>query len=89
MTERAEVGGYRTSFSSRKDVDVTPTVSRGGCRPPFVLEVALLAIAGRVAALVTFGAELGSVSTQNWIVAEVRTGVAGIVVGTLNRFLPG
>ncbi|NKE35340.1 hypothetical protein GWG54_05835 [Natronococcus sp. JC468] len=54
-----------------------------------MLEATLLAIAVGVAVLFVFGAYLGSISKQNWIVAGVRMGLAGIVVAVLNLFLPG
>jgi len=54
-----------------------------------LLEATLVAVAIGVAVLFTFGAYLGSISKQNWIVAGVRMGLAGIVVAFLNLFLPG
>ncbi|ADB63088.1 protein of unknown function DUF125 transmembrane (plasmid) [Haloterrigena turkmenica DSM 5511] len=54
-----------------------------------MLEATLLAIAVGVGVLFAFGAYLGSISKQNWIVAGVRMGLAGIVVAILNLFLPG
>ncbi|WP_126664307.1 VIT1/CCC1 transporter family protein [Haloterrigena salifodinae] len=54
-----------------------------------MLEATLLAIAVGVCVLFVFGAYLGSISKQNWIVAGVRMGLAGIVVAILNLFLPG
>ncbi|WP_276256166.1 VIT1/CCC1 transporter family protein [Halomontanus rarus] len=54
-----------------------------------MLEATLLAVAVGVTVLFTFGAYLGSISKQNWIVAGVRMGLAGIVVAILNLFLPG
>ncbi|PGF14039.1 hypothetical protein CP556_23525 [Natrinema sp. CBA1119] len=54
-----------------------------------MLEATLVAIAVGVAVLFTFGAYLGSISKQNWIVAGIRMGLAGIVVAFLNLFLPG
>ncbi|WP_137290684.1 VIT1/CCC1 transporter family protein [Natronorubrum halophilum] len=54
-----------------------------------MLEATLLAIAVGVCVLFTFGAYLGTISKQNWIVAGVRMGLAGIVVAILNLFLPG
>lgn len=54
-----------------------------------MLEATLLAIAVGVGVLFVFGAYLGSISKQNWIVAGIRMGLAGIVVAILNLFLPG
>ncbi|SER86994.1 VIT1/CCC1 transporter family protein [Natrinema salaciae] len=54
-----------------------------------MLGATLIAIAVGVAVLFMFGAYLGSISKQNWIVAGVRMGLAGIVVAILNLFLPG
>ncbi len=54
-----------------------------------MLEATLLAIGVGVAVLFTFGAYLGSISKQNWIIAGVRMGLAGLVVAVLNLFLPG
>ncbi|APW99628.1 hypothetical protein CHINAEXTREME_18445 [Halobiforma lacisalsi AJ5] len=54
-----------------------------------LLEATLVAVGVGVALLFTFGAYLGSISKQNWIVAGVRMGLAGIVVAILNLFLPG
>ncbi|MFD1562153.1 VIT1/CCC1 transporter family protein [Haloarchaeobius amylolyticus] len=54
-----------------------------------LLEATLVAVGIGVTVLFTFGAYLGSISKQNWIVAGVRMGLAGIVVAFLNLFLPG
>jgi len=54
-----------------------------------MLEATLVAIAVGVGVLFVFGAYLGSISKQNWIVAGIRMGLAGIVVAFLNLFLPG
>ncbi|WP_265109865.1 VIT1/CCC1 transporter family protein [Halosolutus halophilus] len=54
-----------------------------------LLEATLVAVAIGVAVLFCFGAYLGSISKQNWIVAGIRMGLAGIVVAFLNLFLPG
>ncbi|SIR76786.1 VIT1/CCC1 transporter family protein [Natronorubrum thiooxidans] len=54
-----------------------------------LLEATLVGIAVGVVVLFLFGAYLGSISKQNWIVAGVRMGLAGIVVAVLNLFLPG
>ncbi|RKD88969.1 VIT1/CCC1 transporter family protein [Halopiger aswanensis] len=54
-----------------------------------MLGATVLAIGVGVAVLFTFGAYLGSISKQNWIVAGIRMGLAGIVVAILNLFLPG
>jgi len=52
-------------------------------------EATLLSVGVGVAILFCFGAYLGSISKQHWIVAGVRMGLAGIVVAVLNLFLPG
>lgn len=54
-----------------------------------MLEATLLAVAIGVAVLFLFGAYLGSISKQNWIVAGIRMGLAGVFVAILNLFLPG
>ncbi|MDZ7731600.1 MAG: VIT1/CCC1 transporter family protein [Natrialbaceae archaeon] len=54
-----------------------------------LLEATLLGIAIGVGLLFVFGAYLGSVSEQNWAVAGVRMGLAGIVVAAINVVLPG
>ncbi|MBZ6496883.1 VIT1/CCC1 transporter family protein [Natrinema longum] len=54
-----------------------------------MLEATLFAIAVGVTVLFVFGAYLGSISKQNWIVAGIRMGLAGIVVAILNLFVPG
>lgn len=53
-----------------------------------MLEATLVAIGVGVAILFLFGAYLGSISKQNWIIAGLRMGLAGIVVAVLNLFLP-
>lgn len=53
-----------------------------------LLEATLVAVGIGVAVLFLFGAYLGSISKQNWIVAGLRMGLAGIVVAVLNLFLP-
>ncbi|MFC3959841.1 VIT1/CCC1 transporter family protein [Halovivax cerinus] len=54
-----------------------------------LLEATLLAIGIGVGVLFAFGAYLGSISKQNWVVAGIRMGLAGFVVAILNLFLPG
>jgi len=54
-----------------------------------LLEATVLAVAIGVGLLFTFAAYLGSISKQNWIVAGLRMGLAGIVVAILNLFVPG
>ncbi len=64
---------------------------------PFLLEGTLLtmveattaAVAVGVLLLFTFGAYMGSISSQRWYVAGVRMGLAGLVVAGLNVLLPG
>ncbi|QLG48131.1 VIT1/CCC1 transporter family protein [Natrinema halophilum] len=64
-----------------------PFLARGVLFSP--LEATIVAVGIGVVVLFTFGAYLGSISKQNWIVAGVRMGLAGIVVAVLNLFLPG
>jgi predicted membrane protein (TIGR00267 family) len=54
-----------------------------------LLEATLVSIGIGVTVLFGFGAYLGSISKQNWIVAGIRMGLAGIVVAVLNLFVPG
>ncbi|WP_232688782.1 VIT1/CCC1 transporter family protein [Halobacterium zhouii] len=42
-----------------------------------------------VALLFVFGAYMGNISDQNWVVAGIRTGLVGLVVGAINIALPG
>ena len=42
-----------------------------------------------VGLLFVFGAYMGNLSDQNWLVAGLRTGVVGLVVGGINIILPG
>lgn len=63
-----------------------PFLAHGVLSP---LQATLVAIATGVSVLFTFGAYLGSISKQNWMVAGVRMGLAGVVVAVLNLFLPG
>ncbi|MFC6954622.1 VIT1/CCC1 transporter family protein [Halorubellus litoreus] len=46
-----------------------------------------LAVALGVSLLFTFGAYLGSLSEQSWVVAGARMGLAGVVVAALNILL--
>lgn len=59
--------------------------------PVFVsmLEATLLSVLIGVAVLFSFGAYMGRVSKQQWIIAGVRMGLAGIVVAAINVLLPG
>ena len=54
-----------------------------------LLEATIVAVGIGVTVLFVFGAYLGSISKQNWIVAGIRMGLAGLVVAVLNIFLPG
>jgi len=54
-----------------------------------LFEATLLAVGLGVALLFVFGAFLGSLSRQSWVVAGARMGIAGLVVAILNLFLPG
>jgi len=42
-----------------------------------------------VSLLFVFGAYMGNLSEQNWVIAGLRTGVVGLVVGGINIILPG
>ncbi|MFC4357493.1 VIT1/CCC1 transporter family protein [Halobium salinum] len=54
------------------------------------LRTATLASVGvGVGLLFTFGAYLGDLSEQNWVVSGLRMGLAGVVVALLNLVLPG
>jgi len=64
--------------------------------PYFLVGVALtmlwatvLGVAIGVGILFAFGAYMGGISEQNWVIAGVRTGAVGIVVGAINIVLPG
>ncbi|MFW5955897.1 MAG: VIT1/CCC1 transporter family protein [Halorhabdus sp.] len=64
--------------------------------PYFFVDVALsmrwatvLGVFIGVGLLFVFGAYMGTLSEQNWVVAGLRTGVVGLVVGAINVVLPG
>ncbi|QGN07041.1 hypothetical protein Hrd1104_06855 [Halorhabdus sp. CBA1104] len=42
-----------------------------------------------VGLLFVFGAYMGNLSEQNWVIAGLRTGLVGLVVGAINIGLPG
>ena len=42
-----------------------------------------------IGVLFTFGAYLGSISAQNWVIAGIRTGIVGVVVSVITIALPG
>jgi predicted membrane protein (TIGR00267 family) len=54
-----------------------------------MLEATVAGIGLGVALLFVFGAYLGSISDQRWMVAGARMGLAGLVVALLNLLLPG
>lgn len=54
-----------------------------------MLEATVIAVGIGVSVLFVFGAYLGSISEQNWVVAGIRMGLAGLVVALINIFLPG
>jgi predicted membrane protein (TIGR00267 family) len=54
-----------------------------------MLGATLAAIAIGVALLFVFGAYMGSISQQSWLVAGARMGLAGLVVAVINIALPG
>ncbi len=64
---------------------------------PFLLEGTLLtmteatmaSVALGVGLLFSFGAYMGSISKQEWYIAGVRMGLAGLVVAAINVLLPG
>jgi predicted membrane protein (TIGR00267 family) len=53
------------------------------------LQATVLAVALGVGILFAFGSYMGSISDQNWVVAGVRMGAAGLVVAVINLLLPG
>ena len=54
-----------------------------------MLEATVVSVGIGVCVLFVFGAYLGSISEQNWVVAGIRMGLAGLVVALINIFLPG
>jgi predicted membrane protein (TIGR00267 family) len=54
-----------------------------------MLGATLAAIAVGVGLLFVFGAYMGSISQQSWLVAGARMGLAGLVVAVINIALPG
>ncbi|WP_136687948.1 VIT1/CCC1 transporter family protein [Halorhabdus amylolytica] len=64
--------------------------------PYFFVDVALsllwatvLGVMIGVGLLFVFGAYMGNISEQNWVIAGLRTGLVGLVVGGINIVLPG
>jgi predicted membrane protein (TIGR00267 family) len=67
-----------------------PTVPFLFVGPGFPLPSATVASVGVATGLLfAFGAYLGSLSGQNWAVAGLRMGLAGVVVAGLNLLFPG
>ena len=54
-----------------------------------LLEATVVGVGIGVGVLFVFGAYLGRLSEQNWFVAGVRMGLAGLVVTAVNVVLPG
>jgi predicted membrane protein (TIGR00267 family) len=54
-----------------------------------MLEATLVSVGTGVCVLFVFGAYLGTISEQNWAVAGIRMGLAGVVVALINIVLPG
>ncbi|MFB6179231.1 MAG: VIT1/CCC1 transporter family protein [Halorientalis sp.] len=54
-----------------------------------MLQATVLAILVGIALLFLFGAYMGSISGQSWVVAGLRMGLAGVVVTIINVLLPG
>ncbi len=54
-----------------------------------LLEATVVGVGIGVGVLFAFGAYLGQLSEQNWFVAGVRMGLAGLVVTFVNFLLPG
>ncbi|MFB6135228.1 MAG: VIT1/CCC1 transporter family protein [Halobacteriaceae archaeon] len=54
-----------------------------------LLEATAAGVLLGVGLLFVFGAYLGAISEQNWVVAGLRMGVAGLVVALVNVALPG
>ena len=57
--------------------------------PLSMFTATLAAVAVGIALLFVFGAYMGSISQQSWLVAGLRMGVAGLVVAIVNVALPG
>ncbi|WP_117594425.1 VIT1/CCC1 transporter family protein [Haloprofundus halophilus] len=64
-----------------------PFLAVGASLSLFLATVASVLVG--VLVLFVFGAYLGTISKQNWVVAGIRMGAAGLVVAFLNLFLPG
>ena len=54
-----------------------------------MLQAVLLSVAFGVLLLATVGAYMGSISKQQWYIAAIRMGLAGLVVAGLTVLLPG
>ncbi len=54
-----------------------------------LLEATVIAVSIGVGVLFVFGAYLGQLSEQNWYIAGVRMGLAGLVVALINLLLTG
>ena len=66
-------------------VPLLPFLAADGTFTP--LAATAVAVALGVSLLFTFGAYLGSISDQSWVVAGARMGLAGVVVAALNLVL--
>jgi predicted membrane protein (TIGR00267 family) len=54
-----------------------------------MLQATVAAVLVGVCLLFAFGAYMGSISDQSWLVAGLRMGVAGLLVALVNILLPG
>jgi len=54
-----------------------------------MFQATLAAVALGMVLLFVFGAYMGSISKQSWVVAGARMGLAGLVVAVVNIVLPG
>ena len=74
-----------------------PIIGVGVTISPFALEAVLvtmlqatvLSVAAGMLVLFVFGAYMGTISQQQWLVAGARMGLAGLVVALINIALPG
>lgn len=54
-----------------------------------MLEATVLSVLIGIGVLFSFGAYMGRVSRQQWFIAGIRMGAAGLVVAAINVLLPG
>ena len=68
-------------------VPLTPFLLEGTALT--MVQAGLAGVALGVGILAVFGAYMGSISGQSWLVAAARMALAGLVVAVVNVFLPG